>query len=70
MRATNLTVADPIPSGLDLRRASSTTAAGMRYDDASRSVLCNVGMLAPDATFTYTFRATVSGWPRATGPRR
>lgn len=58
--ATNLRVADPIPSGLTDIALVDDGGGKCAYDDASRTVGCNVGTLAPDATFTFTFRATVS----------
>ena len=66
--ATNLQVADPIPSGLTDVALVDDGGGKCVYDDASRSVLCNVGTLAPDATFTFTFRATVSAVSQGDGP--
>ncbi len=66
--ATNLKVADPIPSGLTDIALVDDGGGKCVYDDASRSVLCNVGTLAPDATFTFTFRATVSAVAQGDAP--
>jgi large repetitive protein len=58
--ATNLQVADPIPSGLTGVELIDDGGGKCQYSDAARAVTCNVGVLAPDATFMFTFQARVS----------
>jgi large repetitive protein len=58
--ATNVNVADPIPSGLNAVTLVDDGGGRCKYLDGARSIVCDVGTLSPDATFTFTYRATVS----------
>jgi uncharacterized repeat protein (TIGR01451 family) len=58
--ATNLAVTDPLPSGLDFSGFSNDAGGRCTYAPAARTISCNVGTLQPDATFTYSYNATVS----------
>jgi uncharacterized repeat protein (TIGR01451 family) len=57
--ATNLTVADPLPSGLDFVGFTNNPGDTCAYDAATRTINCRVGTLEPDATFTFTYSANV-----------
>ena len=58
--ATNLVVADQLPSGLDFVNFTNDGGGRCSYDSAARTITCNVGTLQPDAKFTYSYKATVS----------
>ena len=58
--ATNLVVTDALPSGLDFVGFTNDGGGTCTYAAASRTITCNVGTLQPDATFTYSYNATVS----------
>ena len=58
--ATNLVVADQLPSGLDFVNFTDDGGGRCSYDSAARTITCNVGTLQPDAKFTYSYKATVS----------
>ena len=58
--ATNLVVADQLPSGLDFVNFTNDGGGLCKYDSAARTITCNVGTLQPDAKFTYSYKATVS----------
>jgi uncharacterized repeat protein (TIGR01451 family)/fimbrial isopeptide formation D2 family protein len=59
--ATNLAVADPLPSGLDFSGFTNDAGGRCTYALATRTINCDVGTLQPDATFTFSYNATVSG---------
>ena len=58
--ATNLVVADQLPSGLRFAGFTNDGGGACTYALAARTITCNVGTLQPDATFTYSYNATVS----------
>ena len=58
--ATNVVVADALPSGLDFSGFTNDGGGRCTYTAAARTITCNVGTLQPDATFTYSYNATVS----------
>jgi uncharacterized repeat protein (TIGR01451 family) len=58
--ATGLVVADPIPSGLEFVRFTDNPGDVCSYFPASREIECEVGDLAPDASFSFSFEARVS----------
>jgi large repetitive protein len=62
--ATNLVVADPLPSGVDFAGFVGTPPC--TYNGATRTINCTVGALPADGSFTYSFNATVSA--SAVGP--
>ena len=62
--ATNLVVADPLPSGLDF--TGFTDSPPCTYNAATRTINCNVGTLPANGSFTYSFTATVDA--SAEGP--
>lgn len=62
--ATNLVIADPLPSGLDF--TGFTDSPPCTYNAATRTINCNVGTLPADGSFTYSFTATVKA--SAEGP--
>ena len=66
--ATNLTIADPTPSGLDFVDfvGNPGTPPACSYDQPGLRVVCNVGTLAPNGSFTFSYRARVAG--AAQGP--
>jgi uncharacterized repeat protein (TIGR01451 family) len=66
--ATNLVVADPLPSGLDFSGFTNNPGGQCSYDPAARAITCNVGRLAPDDTFTYSYNATVSASAQGDSP--
>ncbi len=57
--ATNLIVADPLPSGLDFVGFTNDPGGLCVYNAATRTINCPVGKLEPDATFTFTYSASV-----------
>ena len=58
--ATNLVVADALPSGLDFSGFTNDGGGRCSYSASARTITCDVGTLRPDATFTYSYNATVS----------
>jgi uncharacterized repeat protein (TIGR01451 family) len=67
--ATNVAIEDPIPSGLDfISFATQFPPPGCFYDPPKRRIVCIVGTLAPDASFTYSFLAHVSGAAQGSTP--
>jgi uncharacterized repeat protein (TIGR01451 family) len=58
--ATNLVVADALPSGLDFAAFTNDGGGRCTYNAAARSIICDVGTLQPDATFNYSYNAIVS----------
>jgi large repetitive protein len=58
--ATNLTVSDPLPSGLDFSGFTDDAGGRCTYVPAVRAITCGVGVLQPDATLTFAYNATVS----------
>ena len=58
--ATNVVVADPLPSGLDFVAITNNPDGVCSYDAADRIVECKVGRLDPDEEFTFSYEATVS----------
>ena len=68
--ATNLVVADPLPSGLDFVALTSNPGNACSYSAATRIITCKVGTLNPDATFSFVYQARVAavaaGAPSAT----
>ena len=66
--ATNLTIADPTPSGLDFVDfvGNPGTPPACSYDQPGLRIVCNVGTLAPNGSFTFSYRARVAG--AAQGP--
>ncbi|MGZ4343286.1 MAG: hypothetical protein ACXVHX_15470 [Solirubrobacteraceae bacterium] len=66
--ATNLVVADPLPSGLDFAGFTNDGGGRCTYNAAARSIMCDVGTLQPDATFTYSYNATVSATAQGDTP--
>lgn len=68
--ATNLVVADPIPSGLDFVDFATNPGGVCSYDPNTRIVTCNVGRLEPGGTFSFAYRATVSAAAQGTSPTK
>ena len=66
--AINLKVADPLPSGLDFVNFTTNPGGACSYNPASRTINCDVGTLAADASFTYAFTATVSASAEGAAP--
>ena len=66
--ATNLVVTDVLPSGLDFVDFVSNPGGVCAYDAASRTISCNVGTLAVDASFSYSWHARVSAAAQGTSP--
>jgi uncharacterized repeat protein (TIGR01451 family) len=68
--ATNLVVADPLPSGLNFAGFTNNPGSECGYNTATRIITCAVGTLSPDATFSFAYQASVSavaaGSPSAT----
>jgi len=62
--ATNVTVTDPLPSGLHF--SGFIGSPPCTFNAATNTIDCDVGNLAPDGTFTYSFTATVDA--SAEGP--
>ena len=58
--ATNLVVADQLPSGLDFGTFTNDGGGRCSYGSAARTITCTVGTLQPDANFTYSYTAAVS----------
>ncbi len=59
--ATNLVVADALPSGLDFVGFTVNPGGACSYTAATRAIRCVGGTLAPDATFSYAYQARVEG---------
>ena len=57
--ATNLIVADPLPSGLDFVGFTNNPGGLCVYVATTRTINCPVETLEPDATFTFTYSASV-----------
>lgn len=68
--ATNLVVADLLPSGLDFVAFTANPGNACTYTSATRAIICHAGTLEPDANFTYSYQARVAavavGAPSAT----
>jgi uncharacterized repeat protein (TIGR01451 family) len=58
--AINVTTADPLPSGLDFAGFTNDHGGACVYNDITRAIRCTAGSLAPDGSFSYSYRATVS----------
>jgi uncharacterized repeat protein (TIGR01451 family) len=58
--AINLVVSDEVPSGLHFVRFTVNPGGVCSYEVASREIRCNVGRLAADERFSYSFEATVN----------
>jgi uncharacterized repeat protein (TIGR01451 family)/fimbrial isopeptide formation D2 family protein len=58
--ATNLVVADQLPSGLRFAGFTNDGGGACTYALAARTITCDVGTLQRDAIFTYSYNATVS----------
>ena len=65
--ATNVVVADQLPSGLDF---DGFTRGGDKcaYGAPARTITCTVGTLAPDDTFTYAYNAVVAASAQGPSP--
>jgi uncharacterized repeat protein (TIGR01451 family) len=57
--ATNVVIADALPSGLDFIAFTTNPGGACTYNDATRAVTCTTARLDPDATFTYAYQARV-----------
>ncbi len=66
--ATNLVVSDPLPSGVDFVGFTSNPGGVCTYDDTTRTVNCDVGTLAVDGSFTYSFTATINASAQGPAP--
>lgn len=67
--ATNVAVADPIPSGLKFVDFDAPfPPAGCFYDANAVRTVCLVGTLQPGGSFTYRVRARVTGAAQGTTP--
>ena len=66
--ATNLVVDDPLPSGLDFAGFADDGGGKCSYNSSTRAVRCNVGTLAPGASFTFAYQATVSAAAQGLAP--
>ena len=66
--ATNVVVDDPLPSGLDFVAFTVNPGGACAYDPDTRTIHCAVGTLAPDAVFSFAYRATVSAAAQGTAP--
>ena len=64
--ATNLVVADPLPSGIDFAGFVGTPPC--IYNGAKRSISCDVGTFPADGAFTYSFNATVHASAQGPAP--
>ena len=58
--ATNLVVADALPSGLDFVAFTVNPGDACGYNSATRAITCNAGTLQPDGEFTYAYQARVA----------
>jgi uncharacterized repeat protein (TIGR01451 family) len=68
--ATNLVIADPIPSGLDFIDFADNPGGVCSYGPDTRIVTCNAGRLEPGQKFSFAYRATVAGAAQGTSPAR
>ena len=68
--ATNLVIADPIPSGLDFVGFADNPGNVCSYDPDTRIVTCNVGRLEPGDKFSFAYRATVAAAAQGTSPAK
>ena len=66
--ATNVAVADPIPSGLDFVDFTVNPGSACSYDSAARTVRCAAGTIAPDGSFRFSYRARVAAAAQGTEP--
>ena len=66
--ATNLMITDPLPSGVDFVAFSSNPRGLCGYNETTRTINCNVGTLAVDGSFTYSFTATVGASAQGPAP--
>ncbi len=66
--ATNVVVADPLPSGLDFVGFTNNPNGACGYNGDTRIITCNVGTVDPDANFTYAFEATVDAVAQGDSP--
>lgn len=66
--ATNLVVSDPIPSGLDFVEFTVNPGGVCTYETAIRQILCEVGTLEPDASFSFAFEARVNAVAQGDSP--
>ena len=66
--ATNVAVADPIPSGLDFVDFAVNPGGACTYDSAARTVRCTAGTIAPDGSFRFSYRARVAAAAQGTEP--
>lgn len=68
--ATNLVIADPLPSGQDFVGFTVNPGNACNYNAATRIITCTVGTLIPDATFSFAYQARIdavaAGAPSAT----
>jgi large repetitive protein len=65
--AINLVVTDHLPSGLDFGQFTVNPGGVCSYDAASREIRCNVGRLAADDQFSFSFEATVNAVAEGNG---
>ena len=68
--ATNLVVADPLPSGVDFVALTSNPGNACSYSAATRIITCKVGTLNPDATSALSMRHGSLRLPRGPRPPR
>lgn len=66
--ATNLVVADQLPAGLDFVGLTVNPGGACSYTDATRTINCSVGRLAPDASFSYAYKARVNASAQGSTP--
>ena len=66
--ATNVIVDDPLPSGLDFVDFAANPGGACNYNDATRIVHCDAGTIAPDGSFSFSYRARVSAAAQGTSP--
>jgi uncharacterized repeat protein (TIGR01451 family) len=64
--ATNLVIADPIPSGLDFAGFADNPGGVCSYNADTRIVTCNVGRLDPGEAFSFAYSATVAAAAQGT----
>ena len=57
--ATNLVVADPLPSGLDFVAFTTNPNGACSYSAVTLTISCTLARLDPDATFTFAYQARV-----------
>jgi large repetitive protein len=66
--ATNVVVADELPSGLDFVGFTANPNGACSYAIATRSISCAVGTIAPDASFSYAYQARVEATAQGNAP--